>query len=167
MKERLKFIDIAKTIGIYLVVLGHYVYSLYLPFEPNSTWAIEHAVTLFHMPLFFIISGILFRVESLINVWNKAKVQLLKPYVYINVLCLILGAVISYFQHEPLSVKQIIQNFIGIASGGDIFGKGYISFSGALWFCFSLVLIKLVASVAYRSKYNKVSSLLICVVGGG
>ena len=55
MKERFLFIDLAKTIGIYLVILGHYVWYMDIPFgNTAAVWNMAYFVTLFHMPLFFI-----------------------------------------------------------------------------------------------------------------
>ena len=52
MKERhLDYIDMVKGVGIILVVLGH---STYIS-EQALTWLAS-----FHMPLFFIVSGLLF-----------------------------------------------------------------------------------------------------------
>ncbi|MCD4694754.1 MAG: acyltransferase family protein, partial [Bacteroidales bacterium] len=50
-KQRFEWIDIAKGIGILLVVYGHC--------QPPPL--IEKFVYAFHMPLFFFISGFLFR----------------------------------------------------------------------------------------------------------
>lgn len=166
MKERIKFIDIAKAIGIYLVVLGHYVYSLNLPFEANTMWMIEHSITLFHMPLFFIISGMLFRNEELVTIWNKAKVQLLKPYVYICLICFVVGSIVAIMQGD-YSWKTPIFNIIGIATGGDFFGRGMISYSGALWFCYSLALIKLIYGTLNKYNIGNIVVVLIIVIGGG
>ena len=59
IKQRLTYIDIARAIGILFVVLGH-VNQFY-----RDSQGIENSQTLifiyaFHMPLFFILSGILF-----------------------------------------------------------------------------------------------------------
>ena len=51
MRERKYWIDYLKAIAIYLVILGH------LPDELHIKWGIY----LFHMPLFFIISGYLYK----------------------------------------------------------------------------------------------------------
>ncbi len=52
MREKhLEYIDMVKGIGIALVVIGHSTYVS----EPVLTW-----LTSFHMPLFFVVSGILF-----------------------------------------------------------------------------------------------------------
>ena len=58
--KRLDWIDWMKTIGIYLVILGHFQSVL------------EKFIYIFHVPLFFIISGILCKKESCHNIfWNK------------------------------------------------------------------------------------------------
>ena len=47
MKERLDYIDLAKGIGILLVVIGHGAFN-------------NFGINIFHMPLFFCISGLTF-----------------------------------------------------------------------------------------------------------
>lgn len=62
-QTRLKYFDMAKGIGIFLVILGHfqgdYFYSLSPVFSPLCVWIFS-----FHMPLFFIISGMLIRYKN-------------------------------------------------------------------------------------------------------
>lgn len=53
--ERINYIDIAKGIGILLVVLGHG----YSNINPVYCW-----INSFHMPLFFILTGVLFSIKS-------------------------------------------------------------------------------------------------------
>lgn len=55
MKERIEYIDIAKGIGILLVIAGH----LFAYRGPISRWIFS-----FHMPLFFILSGICYKMNS-------------------------------------------------------------------------------------------------------
>lgn len=55
MKERIEYIDAAKAVGMWMVVMGHC---------SNTIVAFPHLVSfvyLFHMPLFFLISGIFFK----------------------------------------------------------------------------------------------------------
>ena len=64
MNKRIKFIDMAKGTAILLVVIGHVLrgfvaakmYTEYI----NVFNYIDFAIYSFHMPLFFIISGILY-----------------------------------------------------------------------------------------------------------
>ena len=69
---RRKDIDILKGIGILLVVIGHSIPEL-----PNFS----NLIYLFHMPLFFYISGIFFRAnKSIQELTNKKLKALILPY---------------------------------------------------------------------------------------
>lgn len=54
--KRIEYIDIAKGIGIILVIIGHVVWGGYYPMPGART--ISNFIYSFHMPLFFVISGL-------------------------------------------------------------------------------------------------------------
>ena len=62
-RKRLTYLDMAKGVGIFLVVLGHIEYIQ----EDTLKW-----ISSFHMPLFFVIGGIL----------SYAKRNEKKPFFY-------------------------------------------------------------------------------------
>lgn len=72
MRERKCWIDYLKAIAIYLVILGH------LPDELHIKWGIY----LFHMPLFFIISGYLYKPRKVKDEIKKVITQLFLPYMF-------------------------------------------------------------------------------------
>lgn len=77
MGQRINFIDYAKAIGIFLVVLAH------TPLKSEITdW-----IYVFHMPLFFFLSGYLFDIKRY-PTFNGFMVrrfhQLVIPYFFIN-----------------------------------------------------------------------------------
>jgi fucose 4-O-acetylase-like acetyltransferase len=77
MSKRLEYIDIAKGIGILLVVMGHNDFSLVSPFFYKFIYA-------FHMPLFFFLSGMFFKAElPFLTVLRRRFDTLLKPYLFI------------------------------------------------------------------------------------
>ena len=87
--KRILWLDIAKGIGIILMVLGH----TGLPSMINN-WIFS-----FHMPLFFIISGILFnpsRYVSSIKFIQKRVLTLLLPY-------LIFSSIVLFFSNEKVT----------------------------------------------------------------
>lgn len=53
--ERLYYIDAIKCIGIIFVILGHHL---------QGADSFIHWIYSFHMPLFFIVSGILFKIST-------------------------------------------------------------------------------------------------------
>lgn len=89
MTKRIKAYDIAKGIGIILVILGHMQYI-----EGIS----RYFIVSFHMPLFFVISGMLMRrtgAERIqTNEFFKKKLhQIMMPYLLLSIIFIILDAV--------------------------------------------------------------------------
>lgn len=73
MTERKNYLDMAKGIGIILVVMAHAMPRL------SYIWIVINS---FHMPLFFVISGILFKTKSNWMAYIKRKIiTLYLPYV--------------------------------------------------------------------------------------
>ena len=78
--NRNKEVDIAKGLGILLVVLGHQVDY----FEADLVGVYRY-IYLFHVPLFFFLSGMFFREQE--NFWNCFKKKFLRlfvPYLLAN-----------------------------------------------------------------------------------
>ena len=76
MSKRIEYIDIAKGIGILLVVMGHNDFALVSPFAYKLIYS-------FHMPLFFFLSG--YFLNTTIGFWSffqKRFNSLLKPYLF-------------------------------------------------------------------------------------
>lgn len=73
-RKRILWIDWAKAIGISLVVWGH--------FSPIA----RHEIFLFHMPFFFMISGLLYRQKGLMNELKGSVFSLVLPYLIYNFL---------------------------------------------------------------------------------
>lgn len=78
-KQRISWIDVTKGIAIYLVILGHSLIGL----------KVNDYIFAFHMPLFFIASGLLFREKSIKKTIAGNIKKLLVPY-YITSICVIL-----------------------------------------------------------------------------
>ena len=121
--ERIEWIDFAKGIGIVLVVFGHSGIDKYVPFLHNWIYS-------FHMPLFFIISGMVFNSSKYTNTYQLLKSlckKLLKPYIYFTLINLILIFVVLR-ENDINFYKHII-----------LFGWG----GRALWFIPVLLVTKI------------------------
>lgn len=146
--KRFIFIDFAKSIGIYLVILGHLV----LP--PN----VCNFIFAFHMPLFFFISGFLFfQKETSFGelIKNKAK-TLLIPYIFFNIVTYFFWLFIGRkFGNDALIEISVLKPIFGILYG---VGTGdFLVHNIALWFlpclfCVEVIFFKLVVykSIIYR-----------------
>lgn len=131
-KERVIWIDTAKIIGIYLVILGHIVNDA-KPIESD----IFTLIYSFHMPFFFFMSGYLFRVkESQFDqfVWNKTK-SIIVPYFLLNIAAAVLH-IPMYIQQHHVPVQELLS---------CVDGRMGTAFSGATWFLICLFIIMVLA----------------------
>ena len=135
--QRNDLIDISRGLGILLVILGHSG----LPISINK-WIYS-----FHMPLFFIISGILFlnKEISINELLNKIANRLLKPYIYFSILVYILLLLID---KENININR------------NIILSGWISY--ALWFIPVLIFTEIIFYLIKNiNKYICISSIIL------
>ncbi|NCP86105.1 MAG: hypothetical protein CO094_03345 [Anaerolineae bacterium CG_4_9_14_3_um_filter_57_17] len=135
MNKRIGFIDIAKGIGILLVVLAHNDLEAYAPF-------LHKVIYSFHMPLFFFLSGMFFRPET--PFWQLIRKRfdsLLKPYFF--TLFFIYFAEIFFGKTMGFSTAllRIEKSF---------YANGFTIDWVAMWFLPALFTMNLVAFVFYR-----------------
>lgn len=148
--KRIEFMDMAKVIMIYIVVLGHYTYALGLGFKPSSVWNLMHIITLFHMPFFFFVSGLFFKPISVKENIKKDWARLLLPYL---IMCLVNIMVMIAFDFitKSFSFSKCVFLFYCVAMGNDVPGSGANWFC-ALWFLYALFIIKLLACLLFKLK---------------
>lgn len=84
-KSRLTALDSLRGFGILLVVLGH----------TSQTNDLVSWIFSFHMPLFFIISGMLFHERQFLDSFKRKAVRLLVPYVFFGTVTLAYWALIE------------------------------------------------------------------------
>lgn len=112
-QKRLDYLDMAKGIGIFLVILGHIEYIQ----EDTLKW-----ISSFHMPLFFVVGGILAYLKR--NTGRSAfetigsRIQgVLTPYLSFSLILLAMNTITSIRNPETLSgtvlAKQYIDTFTG------------------------------------------------------
>ena len=125
--RRLKWIDIAKGIAIILVVIGHTV-------APGSP--LVPMIFMFHMPLFFIMSGYTFRPKPMKSVVTISAKRLLVPYLLIF---LIWQGITWLQQPNALSLESIKDLLLRLifASGSPNADMG-ITAVGMAWFLMCL-----------------------------
>lgn len=93
-KTRLEYLDAAKGLGILLVILGHiYAWNPNINRKILVTWIYS-----FHMPLFFIVSGMLIKYKNYCNIkefiFSRIK-HILVPYIVFS-LCNALVRILLY-----------------------------------------------------------------------
>lgn len=148
--SRILWVDIAKGIGILLVLIGHISQNQY----------ISSFIYGFHMPLFFIISGYLYKnKENYIK--NKIKTILI-PYLFFSIISFIYWYFIERNlrgQNENINIFNILIN-IFIARGGN---DNYI-FNVALWFLPCLLVTEIIFHIIVgKIKNNRIVTIIVFI----
>jgi fucose 4-O-acetylase-like acetyltransferase len=113
---RILTLDVAKGMGIVLVVLGHNHL-----FREQARLLYE-AIYLFHMPLFFFVSGTTFRLAPIRDALNRRARSLLVPYA-------VMGAVALAMAMNAGGVDAALREL-----GGLLYGTGHTIRFVPLWF---------------------------------
>lgn len=100
-KDRICWADIAKGLGIILVVLGHTAIPCKISEYFGVPYFLQNWIYAFHMPLFFLISGILTNWKcSYFSFFMRKSKSLLIVYVIYSILNVLLG----FGKHDIVSV---------------------------------------------------------------
>lgn len=155
-KDRIGYFDIAKGIGIILVVWAH----AHGPFRLG--------INKFHMPYFMLISGMLYNLDTGFRSFLQKKIKSLYiPFVFWNLLSLWIKNIPGQWDPEKITVmfKETAKVLLTLSIEGECFG--------ATWFIASLLVI----SVFYKavqcvfSKFRHAGSLrlilfiIIAIIG--
>ena len=144
--NRIAWVDIAKGIGIVLVLIGH--------ISQNKN--LHYFIYSFHMPLFFIISGYLYS-EKEQYVRKKAK-SILLPYLLWSIVSFLYWVLIERNLRAQNLNPMIPATNILIARGGE---DNYI-FNVALWFLPCLFVTEVMFNfLKKRIKNIKILSIII------
>ncbi len=104
-RKRYDFIDVAKGIGVLFVIIAHV----------NYTPSILTTIYSFHMPLFFIISGMLFSQSNYSNfsAFIKRKVQtLICPYVLFYMLSILFHLIVRVIANiQNIKINEFLMYF--------------------------------------------------------
>ena len=142
--NKLEWIDWMKAIGIYLVVLGHF-YSFG-----------EKFIYVFHVPLFFLISGFLSKREGeTCKFWKKLWYNLAVPMLIMTVVNFVYACIAQFWEgiFDWLSLYWFVRNIaFGMVAGFD-----------TLWFVYTLLLLKIIFQYCSSKKmfYDLTGVMLI------
>ena len=155
--KRLHWVDYAKGIGIFLVVVGHVLRGLenssILELSPSLKF-IDQWIYAFHMPLFFLVSG-LFAGRSLLSKPLKNFVldklyTIAYPYFIWSCIQITLEHIISRSSHEVVPLT-------------DIFKIVYEPFK-EFWFLYVLFVILIIYGVSHKLKISPLLFLAFSII---
>lgn len=139
-KKRLDYLDMAKGVGIFLVVLGHIEYLS----ESAMRWIYS-----FHMPLFFVIGGILaYQKEPespymLKAQWRRRAKGILIPYASFSIMMLTMRVFELIFQPERITGGELLRQLVEAITGYGIHTLWFLPTYFLSGILFSLLLFRL------------------------
>lgn len=156
-KFHFTFIDNAKFIGLILILFCH------IPLPINIFHEIIYA---FHVPLFFIISGLFIKPtttikESITKDFNR----LIIPYITFNIILICIQSIIDFFYGFDF-YNCILSPIIGIFYGSSKSSCPYPLLAGPSWFLVALFIAKNIALIVLKIKkqYQIISCIIILLL---
>ena len=146
--KRIAYLDVAKGIGILLVILGH-------NYVKGTVYGLEKFIFSFHMPFFFLLSGMLFKSSYPLPVLFKRRfATLIRPYITTIVL---LYSV--YFFYTDIKLMTLLRRVVR-----SLYASGnYIEWA-QLWFLPHLFLLNMFAGVLFLLFYGRIKWLWLRLI---
>lgn len=154
MKNHLCWIDLAKSIGLLMMILGHgslvnddlrcHIYS-------------------FHMPMFFTISGLLIsnRGGEFISIQKNFK-TLTIPYFCMNLLCLLFFSIMEFAKGE-LCFTNLKPHIFAILLGVGYNIGAFKPVCTAMWFFYATFIVKVLYAFLPNNRVSKLIQVVICI----
>ena len=138
--KRIAYLDVAKGIGILLVVLAHNYVRISVPDVGKFIFS-------FHMPFFFLLSGMLFKPNyPLLVIFKRRLATLIRPYFAAIVLLYCV-----YFFYTDIRWMTLLRRVVR-----SLYASGnYIEWA-QLWFLPHLFLLNMFAAVLYMLFYGRI-----------
>lgn len=158
-QERLEWLDVLKCLAMFLVLLGHCIVV-------DGTEYLRHYIYSFHMPIFFIISGMGYYLQTRKREYtfkemlsNKCR-TLLWPYFTLSFLCVIPWILnFRILSESALSYKELIA---GIFYGHSNFLVGP---TNSMWFVLTLFLAVMCVFILQFIMKNNEQCIIAATIG--
>lgn len=150
-KKRFLELDILKGIGIFLMVLDHVGWGM----------KIHTYIQSFHMPLFFIVSGFLYKKNDIVIMMKKRYQTLMKPYWMFAIVYMVIkfaSLLVKGFSTEEL-VNMIIAVFVYPTD------MAHMPFAPALWFLPCMFITNILYSIISKyARTMKLKGIIIAII---
>ena len=153
-KKRVVWIDISRGIAIISVIIGHSLGNYF----PNYLASVIFA---FHMPIFFILSGYLYREKSFSSIFKNNFFNLILPYFAVILIETVI-LIVCRFLPNPLlysrfgSLKQLLFAAIyGIGGAAVTPWKNNIPWIGAIWFLLAMFFGSQIFNLIMQVKFKQ------------
>lgn len=160
-KKRVTYLDMAKGVGIVLMVTGHLIGSVQTIDYKTYFEPIYHWIASFHMPLFFIISGILLWIteeekREIGQIVSRKARTLLLPYATFSIIYIVMNIYTCVFTPELLEFSDLGKFFIYTFTFRGI---------SVLWFLPALFISEVLFLWCRKRLEDRQLTLLFCMTG--
>lgn len=154
--NRIEWIDTARCFGLCLILFCHI---------PPRYESFHDLIYCFHVPMFFILSGIFLKDDiSITSIWRSFK-RLIIPYFAYNIaLQLILCAYTIIHGGDPL--PELIESSMGTLIGSSKIESPWHLLAGPSWFLPALFIARIVAQISIRMLNCATNKFLMAVFIG-
>ena len=161
--KRIEWIDTAKFIGIYLVILAHLPLAGIL----EGTNYLVCCIYTFHMPLFFFLSGYVEKKRPLKETFGKCVKRLLLPYVCFYFISYLKWCFVPFLRY-PDGFSLSIQDLFLKPLAGLLLGCGFSTdysymLNAPLWFLIALFVCRIINSIT--SDKSVIIKIITCLAG--
>jgi fucose 4-O-acetylase-like acetyltransferase len=138
LEKRVAYVDIAKGIGIILVVMGHNDFALISPFAHKLIYS-------FHMPMFFFLSGMFFKPDLPFEMYVRHRMsRVLRPFLF-----MILFIYLASISFSNVGVAEASRRLVKA-----MYGNGHYLDWVQLWFLPHLFVVSLFAYFFFQSVHR-------------
>ena len=144
--------DIMKGIGIIAMIIGHCQVPM----------IIKDFIFVWHMPLFFIISGYFFKPSPIKRYINKNFISLVIPYLITATLLFSLSLLKDFYHKETDPINSFLGIFVAAGSDGlPMLGDYYV---GAIWFLLALFWCRTIYNVIIMNSLTQEKGMLVIMI---
>lgn len=149
MDNRIEWIDIAKGIGMILVIAGHCFYLGY-----------SYPLYAFHMPLFFFLSGLLFKDknEGFVDFFKSKTNSLMRPWLIMLFISFLVCLAIPQWR-SGITLKAVLSDLY--TSNTNVFQNS------SLWYLVCFYFMLLIFFFVNKIKRTAVTGLIFIIIAVG
>ena len=151
MKKRIDWIDIVRAMGMFLIIMGHtlegYTYSI-----------VGKLIFAVHVPVFFVLSGYLYKEKPVKKVFKSGNVNLLLPYLATLLIVVIITRFNFIFPNWIYKLDMhnfLISAFYGSGTNLNPFWDKSLTINaiGAIWFLLAMYFGNIIFNIL-RNLFN-------------
>lgn len=155
VKKNFLWVDYTKFIAIYFMIVGHLL-------DKGSHF--YNLMYLFHMPLFFILSGYLYNQKSKMENYLKIFWGLLIPYLLYQFLFLPIRIIDLYFMEGANIINSFFACLKGIFQAATISNPTYIIVCGPCWFIMVMMQLRFIFNFVGINNKSIVTLIFLSII---